>query len=32
MHADVNSHRTFAALKEAYPTWEEVRQAPDGVF
>ena len=27
---DTNSHRTFAALKEAFPEWEDVRKAPDG--
>ena len=27
---DVNSKRAFAALKEAFPQWEDVRQAPDG--
>ena len=27
---DVNSHRAFAALKAAFPTWEEVRLSPPG--
>jgi len=28
--SDVNSHRAFQQLKETFPTWEEVRQAPLG--
>ena len=28
---DVTSHRAFASLKEAFPTWEEVLGAPSGL-
>ena len=27
---DVNSHRAFASLKEAFPTWQSVLEAPPG--
>ena len=27
---DNTSHRAFASLKEAFPTWEEVLEAPSG--
>lgn len=27
---DTTSHRAFASLKEAFPTWEEVLKAPSG--
>ena len=27
---DVNSRRSFAALKKAFPTWPEVLKAKDG--
>lgn len=27
---DVNSHRAFASLKEAHPTWQSVLEAPPG--
>ena len=28
---DITSHRAFASLKEAFPTWEEVLGAPSGL-
>ncbi len=30
--SDVNSHRAFTALREAFPTWEDVRKAPESAI